>query len=293
MMMNESHNHHFEADQGHGERMTRRVMWLTFVMMVAEIAGGTMFHSMALLADGWHMFTHAGALAIAAFAYSYARAHAKNPSFTFGTGKVNALGGLVSSIVLAMIAILVMAESATRFQNPAPINFDEAIAVTVLGLIVNIASAWMLRGGHDHDHAHHHDHNLKAAYLHVIADALTSVAAIVALVSGKFLGWIWMDPLMGIVGSLVILHWAYGLIRQTSKVLLDRVPECGLMDRVRQAIESDGDRVTDLHVWLIAPKRHVVVVSVSSLASQPPQHFKNKLAGLEGLAHVTVEVNPA
>ncbi len=293
------HNHHFiEPHHEHSERMTRYVVLLTAVMMVVEIISGVLFHSMALLADGWHMFTHAGALGIAAFAYYYSRKQAKNPKFTFGTGKVNALGGLVSSIILAMIALLVIIESLSRLSKPLSINFNEAIWVTCVGLGVNLVSAWLLKGDshhHDHkdhdDHAHDHDHNLKAAYMHVLADALTSVTAIVALFCGKFLGWVWMDPLMGIVGSIVIAIWAYGLIKTTTKVLLDHVPDTKLGSLIKEKIEVSGDCITDLHVWQIAPGKHAVILSVGSCDPKSSDDYKDKLSDIKDLVHITVEVN--
>jgi cation diffusion facilitator family transporter len=229
-------HHHTEAPMATSsanERRTRIVVLLTLTMMLVEITAGIAFQSMALLADGWHMATHAGALGIALFAYRFARTHAQNPRFTHGTDKVNALGGFSSAVVLGIVALLVAAESCMRLYSPTRINFDEAILVAIIGLLVNLVSAWLLRDtshahhhhthdhDHEHDHHHHHDHNLRAAYMHVIADALTSVLAITALVVGKYLGWVWMDPLMGIIGSIVIAHWSRGLLIQTGRVLLD------------------------------------------------------------------------
>jgi cation diffusion facilitator family transporter len=265
-----SHAHTFETDRvARGERRTRWVVAITVSMMIAEIAAGTVFGSMALLADGWHMGTHAAALGVAAFAYAYARRHAADPRYSFGTGKVGALGGFASAVGLAVAALLVLVESATRLARPVVIRFDEAIAVAVLGLAVNLVCAWLLRdrdhghehreeeqghshGDHDHAHGHHRDHNLRAAYLHVLADALTSVFAIAALVTGKVLGWTWMDPAMGIVGALVIARWSAGLLKDTSAVLLDAEVTTARRDAIRSAIEAGrDDRVSDLHVWRV------------------------------------------
>ena len=306
-----SHSHLFGTDAVHaGERRTRWVIALTFVMMVVEIAAGTAFHSMALLADGWHMATHAAALGIAAFAYSYARRRAGDPRYTFGTGKVGALGGFGSAVSLAVVAVLVLAESIGRLATPVVIRFDEAIAVAAVGLVVNLVSALLLRDdghghghghGHeqehekDHDHHHdhgHHDHNLRGAYLHVLADALTSILAIAALTAGKLLGWSWMDSITGILGSIVIARWSLGLLRDTSRVLLDaEVPEARRL-AIRAAIEAEpGDRVTDLHVWRVGPAHLAAIVSVASPAPREPSHYKARLARFADLAHVTVEVN--
>ncbi len=310
------------AGHGAGERRTRWVVGVTLVMMAAEIAAGLVFGSMALLADGWHMGTHAAALGVALFAYRYARRHAADPRYTFGTGKVGALGGFASAVGLAVVALLVLAESLSRLARPVAIRFDEAILVAVIGLAVNLGSALLLRD-HDHGHAHdddhdhgdeheherghehgrerergpgaarvHRDHNLRAAYLHVLADALTSVLAIVALVTGKTLGWTFMDPVMGIVGSLVIARWSVGLLRDTSGVLLD-AEFAGTRDRaIRGALErGTSDRVADLHVWRIGPRHAAAIVSVVTGDPRPPDHYRERLRAFEDLVHVTVEVN--
>jgi cation diffusion facilitator family transporter len=303
---NWQHSHVF-LGPGHdeNERRTWVVVALTAVMMVAEIIGGTIFGSMALVADGWHMSTHAGALAIAALAYRFARRHAQDERFGFGTGKLGELAGYSSAIILAMIALLIGYESALRLLNPVPISFDQAIAIAVIGLAVNLASAWLLRdehshGGHDHDldtnhvereeHHHHHDHNLRAAYLHVLADALTSVLAITALLAGRLYGWVWMDPLMGIVGALVIAHWSLGLLRSSAAVLLDTVPDPRLAARMKGRLEQGTDRVADLHLWRLGPGHFGVVASIVSDEPQAPDAYKARLAGFAGLSHVTVEV---
>ncbi|MGC4114519.1 MAG: CDF family Co(II)/Ni(II) efflux transporter DmeF [Myxococcales bacterium] len=292
------HSHTFGADQAHsGEHKTRQVVALTVLTMLGEIVAGMAFGSMSLQADGWHMGTHAIALGVAAFAYSYARRHASDRRYTFGTGKVGALAGFGSAVGLAVVALLVVGESALRLASPAVIAFDEAIAVAVLGLAVNLASAFLL-GGHapdDHEpeagHVHHRDHNLRGAYLHVLADAVTSVLAIVALLAGKALGWTWLDPLVGMVGGVVIARWSLGLLRDTGAVLLDgEVPE----ERQRQIcelIERDGDdHVTDLHVWRVGPEHLAAIVSVVTRSPRSPGHYKELLKAQADLAHVTVEV---
>jgi cation diffusion facilitator family transporter len=292
------HSHRFHADHAHGERSTRRVIVLTLTMMVVEIAAGTAFGSMALLADGWHMGTHAVALGITALAYYFARRHADNPRFTFGTGKVGELGGFASAVVLAVVAILMAAESVQRLIAPHPIRFNEAIAVAVAGLVVNVASAFMLQDRHSHDHesgngkGRHHDHNLKAAYLHVLADALTSLLAIVALSAGKAFGWVWMDPCMGIVGAVIITKWAYGLLLDTGRVLLDRDVDPGFVSKIVQRIEAESDsRVSDIHVWRVGAGSLSVIVSLVTHHPQPPEHYKQLIVDLREVAHVTVEVN--
>jgi cation diffusion facilitator family transporter len=278
------------------ERRTWIVIALTAAMMVAEIAAGSLFGSMALLADGWHMATHAGALTISALAYGLARKHAKRGGYSFGTGKVGDLAGFTSAVVLALIALLIGGESLQRVLSPVAISFDEALAVAVLGLIVNLVSAWLLRGeSHEHGNEgeHHHDQNLRAARLHVVADALTSVFAIAALSLGKWLGWVRMDPLMGVVGALVIARWSWGLLRDTSRTLLDREPDQSLLHEIHRRIEGDADnRVADLHLWRLGPGHLGVIVSLVTDSPRAPAHYKSLLAGLSALAHVTVEVNP-
>lgn len=300
-----THTHAFGADRAaDGERRTRWVVALTVAMMVAEITAGIAFGSMALLADGWHMGTHAAALGVAAFAYAYARRHAADPRYSFGTGKVGALGGFASAVGLAVVALLVLVESAARLASPVAIRFDEAILVAVIGLAVNLASAWLLRDrdhghdhGHDHDHDHEHgehrDHNLRAAYLHVLADALTSVFAIVALVAGKWLGWTFLDPVMGIAGSLVIARWSVGLLRDTAAVLLDAEVGSARREAICRAIEADGARVSDLHVWRVGPRHLAAIVSVVSAAPGTPAAYKARLRAFDDLVHVTVEVHAA
>src|SRR5215813_10939032 len=265
-----AHDHVFlGAGHARNERRTWAVIGLATLMMVAEAVGGLWFGSIALVADGLHMSTHAGALLLAALAYSYARRHADDARFTFGTGKLGDLAGFTSAVVLAMIAILIGYEAVMRLIAPVPVRFDEAIAIAVLGLGVNVVSAFMLGGGHDHGHghAHHHhdgddhdhdhahrghdihahrDHNLRAALVHVMADAAVSVLVIVGLLLGRFLGWVWMDAVAGLVGAVVIASWSYALIRDTGGVLLDMTPDPDMAENIRMAIERDGDRLCDL-----------------------------------------------
>jgi cation diffusion facilitator family transporter len=308
------HEHVFLGENhDRNARRTWFVIALTATMMVAEITAGSIYGSMALIADGWHMSTHAAAMLISALAYLYARRHARNPRFTFGTGKLGDLAAFASAVVLALVALLIGWESALRFYNPVPISFGQAIIVAIIGLGVNLVCAWLLRDDHDHhghdhghahhDHAHHdHDHahphpggardnNLRAAYLHVLADALTSVLAIGALLAGSFYGWLWLDPLIGIVGALVIARWSWGLVRDAGKVLLDYVPDDeDLPDEIRDALETDADRITDLHVWQVGPGHHAAIVSLASSAPKSPDEYKAKLAHMDELSHVTVEV---
>jgi cation diffusion facilitator family transporter len=289
------HNHRFHRPDDGNERSTRRVMLLTIAMMIVEIAGGMIYGSMALLADGWHMGTHAVALGISAAAYRFARRHADSPHFSFGTGKVGDLGGFASAVVLAVVALLMAVESVERLLSPRPIQFNEAIAVAVAGLAVNVVSALLLRDheADDHDRGHHHDHNLKAAYLHVLADALTSVLAIVALLAGKGFGWVWMDPLMGVAGAAIITRWSWGLLRDTGRVLLDRDVDPGLVAEMAARIEADSDnRVADIHVWRVGGRSLAVILSVVTHAPRPPEHYRALLADYPEVEHVTVEVNP-
>lgn len=295
------HEHVFlSAAHEHRERRTWWVVALTAAMMVAEIAAGLAFGSMALLADGFHMATHAGALGVAAFAYAYARRHARDERFTFGTGKVGDLAGFASALALMLFAFGIAAESVERLVQPTVVAFREALWVAVLGLLVNLASAWLLGSGHGHhadhehghDHDHTHDHNLRSAYLHVLADALTSVLAIVALFAGRRFGWVWLDPLMGVVGSVVIARWAWGLLRTTGAVLVDATPAQGLAQAIRSAIEADGDaKITDLHVWRVGPGRHAAIISLVAADPLDATAYKRRLAGHGELAHVTVETN--
>jgi cation diffusion facilitator family transporter len=293
-----THNHVFLGQQhARNERRTWFVVALTAIMMVGEIAAGSIFGSMALLADGWHMATHAAALGIAAVAYLFARQHARNSRFAFGTGKFGDLAAFSSAIILAMIAVQIAYESAVRLVHPIPIAYGEAILVAALGLGVNLTSAWLLRDSHDSHHGHghpydhhHHDNNLRAAYVHVLADAATSVLAIAALVTAMVSQWTWADPAVGIIGSVVIASWAYGLIKASGAVLLDVSADKDLETVIRNRLEIKGDRVTDLHLWQVGPGHRAAVISVVSDNPLPPAIYKRRLGGLRGLSHVTVEV---
>lgn len=267
---------------------------ITGITMIAEIAAGVLFGSMALLADGLHMASHTLALAINAFAYVYARRHARDERFSFGTGKVNALGGFSSAVLLLVFALIMAWESVHRMLNPVDIAFNQAIFVAVLGLIVNGVSMAILGHRHD-DHGgedHAHDHNLRAAYLHVLADALTSILAVFALLAAKYSGQVWMDPLMGIIGAALVSRWALSLLRSTSGVLLDRQGPAETRAEIRKSIERDGDsRVADLHVWVIGPGVHAAIVSVVAHTPRSPEHYGGQLPPELGLGHVTVEVH--
>jgi cation diffusion facilitator family transporter len=294
------HSHRFNVENSAGERNTHRVILLTLSMMIIEITAGYLFGSMALLADGWHMGTHAVALGITAVAYFYARRHSDNPNYSFGTGKVGVLGGFASAVVLAIIALLMGIESIQRLFSPQPIRFNEAIAVAIIGLVVNVISAFLLQEKHHQHHHHDHrpakkfqDHNLRAAYLHVLADALTSLLAIIALSTGKAFGWIWMDPIMGIVGALIISRWSYGLLIDSGRVLLDRDVNPEAVEEIRSKIESDADnRVSDIHVWRVGTHHLSAIVSIVTHFPKSPDHYKQLLADYHEIAHVTVEVNP-
>jgi cation diffusion facilitator family transporter len=316
------HSHVFLGqDHERAERRTWAVIILCTLMMIGEIVGGALFGSLALIADGLHMSTHAGALLLAALAYTFARKYAADPNFTFGTGKFGDLAGYSSAIVLAMIALLIAYEAVSRLLNPVSIAFNEAIPIAALGLLVNIASAWLLAGGHhhghdhshdhahdhhdghdhshshehdeDHDHAdgaHHRDNNMRAAVIHVMADAAVSVLVIVGLLLARTFGWVWMDPLAGFIGALVIASWSVALIRDTGAILLDRTPDPGMAAKVRATIESDGDRVTDLHLWRLGPGHLGAIVSIATSTQREPAHYRQRLADFQDLSHVTVEV---
>jgi cation diffusion facilitator family transporter len=304
-----THGHAFlgERHDQHARR-TWSVVALTAAMMVAEITGGTLFGSIALVADGWHMATHVAALAIAGLAYLFARRHAADTRFSLGTGKFGELAAFGSAIILGMIALGIGYESILRLLHPVTIHFQEAIPIATLGLCVNLLSAWLLHEGHGHEHGHYHDDahdaehahhhhahdhdtNLRAAYVHVLADAMTSVLAIIGLSAAWLFGWAFMDPLVGLVGTVVIASWAFGLLRTAGGVLLDTVPDGDLTRNIRQRMEIGGDRLTDLHVWQLGPGHSAVIASVVSDAPQAPEVYKQRLDGLAGLSHVTVEVN--
>lgn len=293
------HHHHFLSDQHRtNERRTWVVIALTFSTMVVEIVSGLFFGSMALLADGWHMASHASALSITALAFYLARKHKDNGKFTFGTGKIGDLAGFSSALLLVLIALFMCYESVQRFTSPVTIHFNEAIFVAVIGLVVNLLSAVLLKEHHTHedsgyaDHHTHHDHNLRAAYLHVIADALTSILAIAALVMGKFWGWAFMDPMMGIVGAAFIIRWSYGLLRDSSRILLDYDEHGEMASRIRKTLEQAGKiEVNDLHVWRLGPGHYSAVAAVSSGAPVTPEALKASLCSIPGLSHVIIEVD--
>src|SRR5437773_3560589 len=290
------HSHDFVSDFTKGERRTRIVIAITGVMMVVEITTGLLSHSMALLADGWHMSTHVTAFLITAVAYYLARRHASNVRFSFGTGKIGVLGGFASAVVLSVVAVLMAGESTRRLFAPLTIHFNEAIGIACLGLAVNLGCAFLLKDehdpeGHGHGSTHHDDLNLRAAYLHVLADAFTSVLAIVALTGGKFFGWAWLDPVVGIVGSGVVFSWAYTLLRDTSGILLDRTPlSSDLPEEIRRAVESDGDSlVTDLHVWQVGTGKFAAIVSIVAHQPKSSDEYRKLLRGHGELVHLTIE----
>jgi cation diffusion facilitator family transporter len=292
---------HVYLGQAHGEheRKLKLVIALTAVMTVIEVAAGIAFGSMALLADGWHMATHAGALTISAVAYVYARRQASDARFTFGTGKVGDLAGFASAIILSLVALWLVVESVRRLANPVSISFAESLLVAVVGLAVNLLSAWLLRHDNGHVHSHedgtthrdHADHNIRSAYFHVLADTLTSVLAIAGLAAGLLFGWIWMDAIMGIVGGAVIARWSYQLIRNTSAVLLDMTPDPGIAGKIRSILETDGDRVADLHLWRVGPGHYSAIVSLVTHKPERPSHYRERLRALGSLSHVTVEID--
>jgi cation diffusion facilitator family transporter len=299
-----THEHAFLGrDHVRNERRTRIVIGLCAAMMVAEIGGGILFGSMALIADGLHMSTHAAALLIAALAYGFARRRARDARFTFGTGKFGDLAGFTSAIVLAMMAMLIGWESIGRLIHPIPIAFAEAIPIAALGLGINLLNAWLLRDDHDQHHEgaeshqsrhehhhHHHDLNLRAAYVHVLADAAVSMLAVIGLVTARELGWLWMDAAMGIIGALVIANWSWGLVRAAAEVLLDIQPNTAVASQIRQQLEIGSDRVADLHLWRVGPGHNAVVVTIVSHRPEAPQIYKERLSAIPGLSHVTIEV---
>ncbi|OJY59991.1 CDF family Co(II)/Ni(II) efflux transporter DmeF [Thiobacillus sp. 0-1251] len=301
-----SHHHVFDAGSHAAERGTRAVMWITAVMMVIEIISGWWYNSMALLADGWHMSSHAVAIGLSAFAYGAARRYAKDPRFAFGTWKIEVLGGFASAIFLLGVAVMMVVGSVERIFSPQPIHYQEAIIIAAIGLIVNIVCAVILGQAHDHDHGHHHAHddghghhhdlNLKSAYVHVVADAATSVLAVLALAGGWLYGWSWLDPLMGIVGAALVAIWAKNLIAETGKVLLDREMDHPVVDEIREVIETGpegGDtKIADLHVWRIGKGKYSCALSVVTHdANLTAVHVRELLSQHEEIVHSTIEIH--
>ena len=297
------HSHIFLGDtHERNERKTWAVIAICTTMMLAEIVGGWWFGSVALIADGLHMATHAGALLIAALAYTCSRLYANDARLTFGTGKFGDLAAFTSAIALAMIALLIGYESADRLLHPVPIAFNQAIPIAVVGLGVNLLSAYLLRDNHDHHHGHvhehdhphahhvHRDHNLRAAFVHVMADAAVSVLVIFGLVAGRQFGWLWMDPIMGLVATIVILSWSWTLIRSAGSILLDVCPDPSLSRKIAARLEQGSDRVSDLHLWRLGPGHLGAVISIVSHDPRTPEQYKKRLSGLPGLSHVTIEV---
>lgn len=286
------HRHDFHLESAAQERATRRVLVLTATAMVVEIAAGYYFGSMALLADGWHMGTHATAFGVTLFAYAFARRRAADPRYSFGTGKVGVLAGFASAVALLGVALMMAMESGHRLVEPQTVRYDAALVVAAAGLAVNLVSALLL-GGARADHGGH-DHNLQSAYLHVLTDALTSVLAIVALLFGKYLGWTAMDPLMGLAGAVLIGRWSVQLIRDSAAILLDGSADEGTRARIRGLIEAEpGTLITDLHVWKVGPRDYAAIISLSAAEPGSPDHYKRRLSTLDELSHVSVEVNPA
>lgn len=299
------HSHVFDEGNPLAERNTLLAAVLTVVMMVAEIIGGYVFNSMALLADGWHMSSHAVALGLSVLAYVFARRFAHDPRFAFGTWKIEVLAGYTSALLLVLVGGLMLFQSVARLLAPSPIHYDQAIRIAIMGLLVNLACAWLLKGGHSHDHhgdhahgdhghQHHEDLNLRSAYLHVIADAATSVLAIGALVAGKSWGASWLDPVMGIVGAVLVARWAYGLVRDSGRILLDAEMNAPVVEEIREVVAGDPLKATisDLHVWRVGKGKYACIVGlVTDAAEASPDYFRRAIGIHEELVHITVEIN--
>ncbi len=310
------HDHNFAVINRKGERRTRLVLVLTLLTMILEIAAGVIFGSMALLADGWHMGTHVAAFMITLYAYRYSRRHANDQTFAFSSGKVGVLGGFASSVALGVVALMMLVESGERILMPRNIQFDQALFVAGFGLFINFVCALLLKDSHQHSHSHNHthehdhhdhhheqhsDHNLRAAYFHVLADALTSVLAIIALYCGKMYGWHWLDPVMGIVGALIISRWSFLLMQETSPVLLDESIALQHKTAIKDIIENDADNsIADLHVWRVGPDHFAAIISIVTHHPKPPGYYKSLLKDSHGskiktaipkLVHITVEVH--
>ncbi len=301
-----SHDHVFDTGNQAAERGTRLVMWITASMMVIEIVAGWQYNSMALLADGWHMSSHAVAIGLSAFAYSAARKYARDTRFAFGTWKIEVLGGFASAVFLLGVAAVMVFSSVERIISPQPIHYQEAVIVAILGLVVNLVCAVILGNAHDHhdhdhshghshDHGHHHDLNLKSAYVHVIADAATSVLAIIALIGGWIYGWSWLDPVMGIVGAALVAKWATGLLTETGKVLLDREMDHPVVEEIREVVETIPDagdaRISDLHVWRVGKGAYCCAISVVTHdPTLTPARIREQLSVHEEIVHSTIEI---
>lgn len=296
---NWKHSHVFDEGNPLAEKNTARVVVLTALMMVVEIAGGYMLNSMALLADGWHMSSHALALGLSLLAYAFARQFAHDARFAFGTWKIEVLGGYTSAILLVLVAGSMLFQSVERLISPSPIHYDLAIVIAIVGLLVNLACAWLLKGGHGHHHAdhghghHHHDLNLRSAYIHVIADAATSVLAILALIGGKYWGASWLDPVMGIAGAGLVAVWSYGLLRDSGRVLLDAEMNAPVVAGIREVIAASPTKaeISDLHVWRVGKGKYACILSLVTTDETSPEYFRRQLGVHEELVHITVELN--
>lgn len=301
------HSHAFDDGNPLAEQKTKWAVVLTVIMMVAEISGGYVYNSMALLADGWHMSSHALALGMAVLAYMFARRYAHDIRFSFGTWKIEILGGYTSAVLLVVVAIMMLIQSVERLINPTDIHYNQAIAIAALGLVVNLVCAWLLKDGHGHDHHHgHHEHdhghahehqdlNLRAAYIHVIADAATSVLAIIALFAGKFWGAAWLDPVMGIAGAGLVSVWAYGLIRDSGRVLLDAEMNAPVVEEIKEVIDACpvDAKISDLHVWRVGKGKYACILGLVTQSDASADYFREQLSIHEELVHITVEIHPA